>query len=38
MSKRKNTFSNTLEDGFKLKVVYKLSKLSQYFSVKDHVP
>ena len=38
MSKRKNTFSNTLEDGFTLKVVYKSSKLSQYFNVKDHVP
>ena len=38
MSKMKKRVSNSLEDGVKLKVVYNLAKLSQYFNVKDSVP
>ena len=38
MSKMKKRVSNSLEDGVKLKVVYNLANLSQYFNVKDIVP
>ena len=38
MSKVKKIFSNSLEDDIKLKVVYNLAKLSQYFNIKDPVP